>query len=105
MPKRGTVRFFCITMGKDGYLPVQQEYAACVSKKAAKQVMRDAIADFMSDGMGEVQTGWESYVDRGWKSPDASMWNFGLAIGHDGYVLSVIGMTEAEFNREMLGEE
>ena len=93
---------FCIASGADGFLPDHQEYVSADNEieafdaiQAQLELARDNEAD------GQETSFWRMSFQQGLKYPDASMWNFRVWQGSDtSYCIDVIGMTQADFDRE-----
>lgn len=97
--------YFCIADGMADYSPNSQDYHHCATIDDAREVIRAAVESFLSDYPASDAPHcyvmpdhvWQILHDRG-----ASSLNWRLCIARDeDRVLDVIGMTEAEYSREM----
>ena len=91
---------FCLTTGAEGYVPDDQQYVDAACAVDAFDAIKAAIRDFLLFEENAFEDAdWKGFFERGCRMPDASTWNFTLARG-DKVSLSLVGMTEAEFERE-----
>ena len=94
--------FVCIAIGQGDFSPHRQEYLSAGSTRELRSIVARACRDWEAEERADNPRGKiYRYPFRAPSTPSVTNWSQRLRIGSaSDWVLDVIGMTEAEFERE-----